>query len=215
MLWDIKTNERVFVTGKTSSGKTYFSRSILWQAPRLVVIDPKGLLAGQKDWYLEPDTNAGLAALKRPIRRDKSTGKIEIIRVWVPDPVTDEKWEDLFEYLLDLRNVVIYIDELYGVGPAKRSPGLRSLYTRGREYGIGVWGVSQRPRDIPPYAISEVEYRVVFSLNLLRDRQYLAEMAQNPRVADKLTGHSFFLSGPDKTVKYVKGLNVLKPKIGV
>ena len=207
MGWDISTDDRGFITGATKSGKTYFARALLYPAPRLVVIDPKGLLFKRHEWNLQTRAEAWSA-----LRAGKPA------RVWLPDPLSNEGWESYFEDIYALRNVVVYIDELFGVGPLANSKGLRALYTRGREYGIGVWGVSQRPRWIPLYTMSEVEYRVIFTLNILDDRKYMAETV-GPIALQRLDKkrHQFILADDNHAVLYRNGLTVieaprLKPK---
>lgn len=177
-MFDIAPNERVALVGMTKSGKTYFARAILSHAKRLVVLDPKGLLYNRTDWNLE--------------HFDEQYKRLEAgrdARLWVPPPLDDAEYEETFDKIMRLRNVLVYIDELYGVGPAQGSRGLRAIFTRGRELGIGVWACSQRPKWIPRYALSEAEWRIMFRLEEEDDRIYMSKTIG--RIAlSRLPGHA-------------------------
>lgn len=172
------------IAGKTGSGKTYLARRLLAHAPRLVVLDPKGRL---DDWQCEDasrDTSRRLAA-GDPVRvRYRVTG---------PDD-DDDLWTRALTDAYEAGDVVVYIDELYGVvEPGQRAPGILSAaYTRGREYGVGVWAATQRPTWIPLFALSESDHYFVFRLTLAEDRKRLAAFMGTDVETPITDPHGFF-----------------------
>lgn len=167
----IKHNERVFIAGKTGSGKTYLARRLLRPYRRLVVIDTKGTLGG---WGLEPwDRDA-----RRKLRRGEPIRARVLFDLVDPTEAIRDLFQDLYEIARDQAgSFVLYIDETYGVVDfgGKPDPGMTALYTRGRELGIGVWSATQRPFGVPLIMKSEAEHHFMFRLVLARDRDHMAE----------------------------------------
>lgn len=163
----IKTNERVCIAGKTGSGKTYLARYLTRRLSRLVVIDSKGSLG---DWNLDPWSGKTEADLRSGRK----------VRARVLDDLRrepEEQYADLASIILRSGSVTVYIDELYAVVPpgSRPPPPLNALWTRGREYGIGVWASTQRPVWVPLVALSEAEHFFMFRLTLNDDRRRMAE----------------------------------------
>ncbi len=165
----IKSNERVFLAGKTGSGKTYLARHLLKAYKRLVVIDSKGTLT---DWGLDPWDRETKRRLKRG----------EDVRARVTFDIVqglEDEWNSLFAFLFEevKFNFTLYIDETYGVVDfgTRAPPGLVALYTRGREFGIGVWAATQRPLGVPLVQKSEAEHVFMFRLILRGDRMHMGE----------------------------------------
>lgn len=170
----------------TGSGKTYLTKRLLSKVQRLIVVDPKAKL---DDWDTMPfDREAyRLLADGHPVRT----------RV-IPDERVDP--EDLynraFAIAYEVGDVAVYIDELYGAVPpgGRPSPVLSALYTRGREFGIGVWAATQRPVWVPLFALSESQHFFTFYLQLSEDRARMAAF-QGEAVLEKITdAHGFFYS---------------------
>lgn len=199
----LEANKRLTLVGMTGSGKTYFARPFVSGVSRLVVLDPKGEIALERDkWGLVDweDRNG--------YRRLARGGNA---RVLAPAPVTDKDWEGVLWKVYELGNVVCYIDELYGVGPSQGSAGLRALYTRGRTRGIGVIGCTQRPRWVPLYVFSEANAILLFRLQLFEDRRHMAQII-GPEAEPERKGHSFLLYNADtgETTVYPGGIKVLR-----
>lgn len=192
----LSTNERVFITGKTGSGKTFLARYLTRKIKRLVVLDGKGTL-GTPDWALEPfEQNIEKLNSKEPFR----------LRA-VPGLKTDltAYWDDVLETTLRAGNVTIYIDELYAVVPPNKtaSPTLFGCYTRGREFGVGVWASTQRPVWIPLVAMSEAEHFFMFRLQLMEDKQRLAAFMGADVLQPIYDEHGFYYAkAADDYVRY-------------
>lgn len=155
----------MIVAGKTGTGKTYMLRHLTRGFRRFVVIDSKGTLT---DWNTVEWDREALKLLNdgEPVR----------IRV-APPVVEDERefYEDIFQKILDAGDVTVYIDEAFAVTENGVPIKLKALYTRGREFGIGVWASTQRPHGIPLFMLSEAEHLFSFFLQLERDRKRMAE----------------------------------------
>lgn len=189
----INVDERVFICGKTGSGKTYLARQLTRDIRRLVVCDSKGTLG---NWNLQPDLRESRDALK--------DGKP--VRMRMLAPITDdaaaieEYWQDVFHLAFEAQNCTVYIDEVYAiVPPGQRAPAImEALWTRGRDpYHIGAWCATQRPSWIPAVVMSEAEHYFAFRLNLPRDRitiaGFMGDQVLEP-ISDK---HGFYYMNPD------------------
>lgn len=175
------SNERMGIVGMTGSGKSYFARYLLYNVPRLIVLDPKGTMK-LDEWRLKRVTPGGL--------RDLARGRPA--RLHIPPFTNDDQWEEMFLAIMKLRNVTVYIDELYAIGPAQGSEGLKAIYTRGRELGIGVVAATQRPTWIPLFALSEAEWLAMFRLQLEEDVQRMSKLI-GPEAYTPLPEHQFIL----------------------
>jgi hypothetical protein len=165
----------------------------------LIVADVKGTIA-PGEWGLDAVTMAdGLDRL----------GAGKPCRFRVPNLLTGAAWEDFFWSIYRLRNVVLYLDEVYDVGPPLGSPGLRALYTRGRELGIGVVASTQRPRFIPGFVLSEAEWLVAFQTRMPQDAELLTKLT-GIEIAPPLTGHQLILYN-DRVgaIRYNGGVHVV------
>lgn len=162
--------QRVAFAGKTGSGKTYAARYLLHPIRRLIAIDPKMQLMGERNWRLEAPSREAYKALRQ--------GEYARIVAWQPPAVDPEGfpiWDSLFELAWELGDVVVYIDEMYSVAKNGRlSYPLRRLYTQGRARGIGVWAATQRPSFVPLEMFSESEWSLIFTLRMEEDRKKVA-----------------------------------------
>jgi hypothetical protein len=164
---EIETDERVFLAGKTDSGKTYIAQRLLRGIERLVVLDPKGTL---QSWRLAPWDRESQRLLRNgdPVRT----------RVKLPAADTLESfWDDILFDCWNAGNVLVYVDEVYLLKPEGGAYPryLSRLYTTGRERGIGAWASAQRPAWVPLVLMSESEHVFAFRMNLEDDRITLAK----------------------------------------
>jgi energy-coupling factor transporter ATP-binding protein EcfA2 len=164
---EFSSNERMFITGKTGSGKTYFSRFLTRALPRLVVLDPKFSLG---PW--------GLSPWNKESRKALAEGEDIRIRVtWTERGESEKFWDAVIWEVFETSNVVIYSDEIYSLSPRPlwMPEIMQRIYTQGRELGIGVIGVSQRPRFIPAFCMTESEHFIMFRLQKKDDRKCMSE----------------------------------------
>lgn len=198
----IRSNDRVALVGMTGSGKTYFARAFLAHAPRLIVVDPKGTQFNHL-WGTVPYSEDAIKILRQTNDKGEYIGRA---RIRINSPISREEWEAYFRVLYTLRNVTIYIDELYGVTPPIAGQWLQALYTRGRELGIGVWAATQRPVFVPKFVFSEADWKVLFRLELDDDREYMARNVFGPIAKNELYNHQFIVkkSGDREARKYSK-----------
>jgi hypothetical protein len=202
--FSIATNERLFIAGKTGSGKTYLMRWLIRSLTRLVVLDGKGSLF---NWGLDDWENTGARA--RLLSGDPG-------RLRVPPPHRADAtsyFQNIMGLLYEVGNLTIYIDELYAVVDpgSKPTPEFNALYTRGREFGIGVWSGTQRPVFVPLVAISEAEAFICFRLNLIEDRQRMAGYMTNAVIASIKDPHGFYyMRADEEKPAYHSGLNLVR-----
>lgn len=194
---NLKTSERVAFIGRTGSGKTFLAERLTCPLKRLVIIDPNGLL--EHRFLPHVPWNKGLKHLEAG----------DTARLYVSlDKAAD--YNVVFDTIYQrARNIVVYIDEAYGIASssASASDALRTLYTRGRARGIGVWTATQRPRFIPRFMLSEAEWFFVFQLLLDDDRDYLASIIHpvlKQRVPDPHGFYYWYMNWPKP--RYTKQL---------
>ena len=195
----VGSGDRLIAVGKTGSGKTHLVKQLAANLKRLIVIDSKVTL---KDWNLLEDWDEGKKLLR--------LGKSARVRIKTPMYSSLEYFEEIMITALDIGNLTVYIDELYSV--ADSSDVLRSIYTLGREGGVGVWGSSQRPHMIPLFCLSESEHFFMFRLMLQRDRdrmsEFMGEGVRYRRIKDR---HGFFyMYAEDDAPIYIKSLQTRK-----
>jgi energy-coupling factor transporter ATP-binding protein EcfA2 len=204
MSLQINSNDRVLITGKTGSGKTYLASYLTKPLSRLIVVDTKGTLGG---WGLEK-YEPGLHTLLR-------NGDARV-RAVPPIQGDMEEWGyELFADAYRCGNVTLYIDEMYSiVQPGQKPPqSLIACYTRGRELGVGVWASTQRPVWIPLFSLSEADHFFVFRLSLEEDRKRMSAF-MGPSVLQPITDvHGFYYSSAtDDRPRYYKQLKTKEVK---
>lgn len=197
----VKASDRITGVGMTGSGKSYFFRHLIYDLPRLIVLDVKNEIDND-EWRLQDYTERGFRNLLR--------GKPARLRVW--QPFTEEDWETYLEKIYNLRNVTVYIDELYNVGPATGSAALRRLYTQGRSKGIAVYAATQRPVWVPRFAFSEVNWIAQFRLQIDEDRDVLYRNGVGEDALRDLRDHQLVLTHMDtgESWYYPDGVRVVK-----
>jgi len=185
---NVKPDQRVLFVGKTGSGKTYLAEYMSQPISRLIALDPKPSL---RKWEgLETVTSINhphVRALKRGENR----------RIRVPDPQGGMPgWIPWLQLVWQLGDVTLYIDEINLVVYPRRNPPIEfsRLYQQGRERGIGVWGATQRPVNIPLICVTEAEWIFEFRVGNKADRNLIADYGDDSgRMAQPIRDeHGFF-----------------------
>lgn len=181
VVYRINGDDRVFLGGKTSSGKTYAANLLTDDIARLVAFDPKPSL---RAWDLETVTSINHAAV-RALRR----GENRRIRIPPPNRNGIDYWIPWLNLLWDIGDVTGYIDEINLIVPPKRGAPVEftRLYQQGRERGIGMWAATQRPVDIPRVCMTEAEWLFIFRLGSKSDRKRVADDGGDERLANPIT----------------------------
>lgn len=169
--YSISPNDRVFVCGKTGSGKTTLVKYLLATAKRLIVIDGKDGIRSK--WNLE-DYKATRENKNLLINHDEYRFRLvndmsDIIEVL--NIVYDNGNEDA-------PSTIIYIDEVTAtIEPKSKTPQIfTDIWTRGRSRKIGAWSNTQRPTNVPLIFLSESEHIFEFTLNLEDDRKRVSQI---------------------------------------
>lgn len=160
----ISPNERLFISGRTGSGKTTFVRFLLRSVPRYAVLDAKHTYRPPADLRDDvPIVEAFNPKLERQIIRAP----------WEDEP---ECWEDAINDVFEDGNRLLYVDEATLIVPtrAARHPLGRAIRT-GRERGVGVWTGTQRPKEIPSYVFTESEHILSYRLQFKDDRDKIVQ----------------------------------------
>lgn len=160
----ISSNERVFIAGKTQSGKTTLCKFLLHTAKRLICIDGKDGM--DTDWNLT-DYEEGLD--------DRRIKNLDDYRIRL---VNDkEQIIRVLNMAYMYGNTIIYIDEVTAtIEPMTKAPQvIVDIWTRGAGRNIGGWANTQRPTSIPLIFLSEAENDFIFNLGLDKDRKKIAD----------------------------------------
>jgi len=175
----VRTDERIVVTGGTGTGKTTFVRKFLYpRIPRehpVVVVDPKR----DAIWCDLPDTGWSgryLTELKpderSAFRFGESTQAEESRGL-----AHNRRFDSFIDYCFKRGNILIIMDETATMfnGPYTMTPNMSRCIREGRQRGIGIWWLTQRPSNIPTIILTEAQCAAVFNLQYRGDRMKVAQ----------------------------------------
>lgn len=187
----IHSNDRVAVVGKTGTGKTHLVRKLIWDRFNSVVFyDWK--------WQHYREMNAPVVHTIEDVE-EALTGEPEVPRlVYAPKRKGLDVWNYLCYLCWEHTNIHLIADELKGVYQqngwvAGITDYHENIMTRGRQKGVGMTNVSQRPKGIPLETMSEAEHFFSFRLNMKDDRKRIGEIigSENQHIPRELSGHEF------------------------
>lgn len=166
---EIKRHQRAIVVGRTGSGKTTFSKSVITQFPFVVAMDPKGRfnlpwgrIAQSPDQLYRMEPRPFEPQIYRPERR------------YYRD---QEAWNSVFDLVYRRQNTTLYVDEVEGVIDAPRVPdAYEDCISRGRELNIRVISCNQRPTLIPLRLLTEADHYVMYRLQWEDDVKRMATL---------------------------------------
>jgi hypothetical protein len=174
-LIQVRTDERIVVTGGTGTGKTTFVRKFLY--PRIppehtvIVVDPKR----DAIWCDLEDTSwsGKLFTDIKPGERSAFRFSSQITQQEETRGLAHNKRFDAFVgYCFQRGNVLLIMDESATMfnGPYSMTPGMSRVIREGRQRGIGIWWLTQRPSNIPTIILTESQCAAVFNLQYKGDR---------------------------------------------
>lgn len=180
----ISGNMRVYLCGKTRSGKSYYARYTLKLAReagwRIVIIDPK------RDWMGRPPDRRPYGQLTKDFRGSVDqpiliTTFDPTIAVSIIEPFEwDDRLDKLVQDILECGYTIIYIDEVTQLVSYSYAPKMFTIvYTQGAAAGVGVWAGAQRPRNTPEVMRDQAEVWVVFRVKKYEDRMTISDYIPN------------------------------------
>lgn len=182
----IRSNDRIFMVGKTGSGKSAGAQKLVWsQLSDVVYFD----MTGDEERKLNAPVLRNLddveAALFAKHEEDHLTKF-----VYSPEVPTLEGFERLCRLVYEHGNIHLIADELLLVYRENNSVRPTTdhhlkIQTNGRKKGVGMTGCTQRPVNVPLEAISEAEHLFCFKLKLPADRDRMTQV-MGPVVDDAL-----------------------------
>lgn len=190
MKLDIAPNERVFVSGMTGSGKSFFTEAFTASFEYVVKLDTKGEFderraAGQSVWKgLEEGRDFTVVEHLQDLP-NVTTPKIIYAPTFLEQ--TKETYNTFFQWIYERGNTTLWIDELMSIAEnaVTSIPYLRAIYTRGRSKGVGCWACSQRPMDVPTISLANSEHFITFDLMLNQDRKKVVDITGVPQLYER------------------------------
>lgn len=131
------------IFGRIRAGKSSLARHLTSGAPRIFYVDPTYEMRGATHVLSSPEDYQKFASLaSKPASRWSASADIDF--------ADDDAVDGLFEFLFQLSDCVIVIDELaeFVRGGKVRSPWLRRILFRGGHYNIHVICISQFPSQV-------------------------------------------------------------------
>jgi hypothetical protein len=174
----IRYEDRIFVTGMTSSGKSTLCRRLFLSAaaPRLV-IDPKG-----SELTMIP----GSVTFSDPGRATNSRGEswreAATARFVPVDPYDLDCYSALYDWIFAAGPRSVWCDEAGFVFPSSGgNRGGRRVLSQGRSKHIGHMACHTRPKRVDLDLISQAAHTFVFATPGTEDRRLLADNMGVPR----------------------------------
>jgi energy-coupling factor transporter ATP-binding protein EcfA2 len=189
---EIRGSQRVFIVGKTRSGKStmarYLLKEVVKNGGRVFILDPK------KDWQGRPPhripygqlTKEFRGSIDNPIYLDHFDPTVRVA-IYCPSE-WDKNCDDILKKAIEVGYTTIYIDEIKQLVPNTFAPKqLVIAYTQGAAAGVGIWGGVQRPKGIPEVMKDQAEVWIIFRVKKFEDRidiaSYVEENTEGRKVS--------------------------------
>ncbi len=148
--------------GKTGSGKTTVAKKMLYPMyTRRVYWDIK---------HMNSDllTSSSLATTPEELAASIKKGRVSIL--YQARNIQPYDFNRVCELLYNTGNFTLFVDEAFKVcSPSWIEPWHEQIMTLGRERGVGIVNLTQRPRRCHNTVISEAEHFFIFRLQLEDD----------------------------------------------
>ena len=175
----IQSNQRIAIFGKTRSGKTVFARSLLKFYDRCIFHDRKhesiDLIRSHhfKPIYTPAEL---ISALQKGFKRI----------LYLPADPGIEDFDEVCRITYYAMNITLFVDEAQSYASSSTIPFYFSEILRlGAQRNVGCVILSQRPRSMTNFVISEAEIIISFKLQLATDRRKIVEVV-GPEVDEPL-----------------------------
>jgi energy-coupling factor transporter ATP-binding protein EcfA2 len=162
--------EHVTVLGPTGYGKTELCNELIRRvaSPELpaILFAAKPRDKTMTKWSAELNARVVKRWPPRARLMDRFNEPPAVYTLW-PDHTFDPDTDDEHLYNVFRRAIlesyktgdrIISADELLGLTDIGLARELRALWTRGRSMGVGLFGASQKPTDIPTYAYGQAAH---------------------------------------------------------
>lgn len=175
--WKIRSNDRVFVVGKTGSGKSAAAQALVWSKLKDVIYYD---MTGGEEAKLNAPVLRSLDDVETALYGEGENHLTKL--VYSPEVPSYDGFERLCELVYNHGNIHLIADELMMVYRQNNSVRPTTdhhlkILTNGRKRGVGMTGCSQRPVNVPLEAISESEHIFTFKLKLPDDRDRMTKVS--------------------------------------
>ena len=174
----IRSSERLFICGKTQTGKSYLAKYIFRNFKKGIVYDSDlehsdlGFVVTNME-----DFKIAITKHSKVVYQPKNYGDTEFI----------ELCRFIFNYL---SNVVFMVDEIADLAPNNSIPDAYSMIIRrGAKRGIGSISITQRVAEVHKTTIAQAEHIISFYQFLDNDvnklKQFLGSQAEQTKYLEK------------------------------
>lgn len=160
----IKSNERIFICGRTRTGKTYFARKLIAKFKKFIVYDP------DLEYFDLGKIVTSLQDFKEAIKKHSKV-------IYQPRSYQQEEFIDLCTFIFNnLSNLVFVVDEVADLAPNNAIPSAYSMIMRrGAKRGIGSIALTQRVALVDKTIIAQADHLISFQQFLDNDINKLIE----------------------------------------
>lgn len=188
---EIRTTDCLMISGKRGTGKTFFTKWYITEhllgVIKVLIWDPL--------WQYG-DLGKCVHALNS-ISMSMIENKKEAI-VYQPHAVedTEEHFDMVAHWIFRTKNMVFIAEEINEyMTPWKIPPRFRALVRRGRNYNIGVMGITHRPAYMSPNYVNQIDHWFIFQQDLKADLDRLVEYIQR---ADETINQDYIATMADR-----------------